>query len=167
MTRPKSTPVDPGLIARIGAGLRYAATGQVPGGWFGPGTPLVPMAEPVPVGRQFDYPVGWNLRIRPRQDEALDFGDLRALAERWDLLRLVIETRKDQFAALDWVVRPRVARRIEQLVSRVVDRGHALQDLLIGGLRCNRGPSVVAQHPLDRRAIDYFQRPELPGPVAP
>ena len=75
--------------------------------WFGPGTAPPVTARPVPIGRQFDYPVGWNLRIEPRQDEAIGFAELRALADSWDLLRLVIETRKDQLEALEWRIKPR------------------------------------------------------------
>ncbi len=98
------------LGARLAAGLRYVATGKAPDGWFGPGQPLSVVAEPVPVGRQFDFPVGWNLRTQPRQDEAVSFEQLRGLAESWDLLRLVIETRKDQMAGLVWSIKPRRPR---------------------------------------------------------
>jgi hypothetical protein len=58
-------------------------------------------------GRAFDYQPGWNLHTRPRQDEAITFDMLRQLADSYDLLRLVIETRKDQIAKLDWTVQPR------------------------------------------------------------
>jgi hypothetical protein len=99
----------PGLMTRVVSGLRYAVTGAAPADWFGPAVPLPPAAQAV-AGRQFDYPVGFNLRIAPREDEAIGFGELRALAERWDLLRLVIETRKDQIESLDWTIQPRRAR---------------------------------------------------------
>src|SRR3954454_19491645 len=55
----------------------------------------------------FDYQPGWNLHMRPRQDEQVTFETLRALADSYDLLRLVIETRKDQIAKLSWSVQPR------------------------------------------------------------
>ena len=37
----------------------------------------------------------------------ITFLDLRALAETYDLLRLVIETRKDQIERMGWSLRPR------------------------------------------------------------
>lgn len=75
--------------------------------WFGPSAPLAPEAPPETAGRQFDYPVGFNLRLSPRQDEGTSFAELRGLADAYDLVRLVIETRKDQMEALDWQIRPR------------------------------------------------------------
>jgi hypothetical protein len=98
---------QPGLLTRVAQGLSYAATGKAPPAWFGPLTPMVPIAEPVPIGRQFDYPAGYNLRIRPREDERVGFEELRGLADAWDVLRLVIETRKDQLERQAWTVRPR------------------------------------------------------------
>jgi hypothetical protein len=45
----------------------------------------------------------------PRSDNILSFGELRTLADALPLLRTVIETRKDQIAALNWTIRPRVS----------------------------------------------------------
>ncbi|MFZ0929675.1 MAG: hypothetical protein WAN11_13805 [Syntrophobacteraceae bacterium] len=76
--------------------------------WFGPLQPIEPavrpeMAEILGVlGRRYDYPVGYNLRIIPRQEEPFSFEHLRALASSLDTLKLVIETRKDEYAALKW-----------------------------------------------------------------
>jgi len=92
-------PAPAGLLTRVVGGLRQA--------WFGPSQPLAPEAPPDTAGRQFDYPVGFNLRLQPRQDEGTSFADLRGLADAYDLVRLVIETRKDQIEALDWQIRPR------------------------------------------------------------
>ena len=102
----KATPLEPGLIARVAQGLRYIVSSVTPETFFGPDQPLPPLAQGS-AGRQFDYPVGYYLRTRPREDEALGFRDLRALADAYDLLRLVIETRKDQVARLRWTIRPR------------------------------------------------------------
>jgi len=92
-------PAPAGLLTRVVGGLRQA--------WFGPSQPLAPEAPPDTAGRQFDYPVGYNLRLKPRQDEGTSFAALRGLADAYDLVRLVIETRKDQIEALDWQIRPR------------------------------------------------------------
>ncbi|HEV2672990.1 MAG TPA: hypothetical protein VGV37_00515, partial [Aliidongia sp.] len=116
-------PSEAGLFARVVGGLRYAVTGTAPA-WFGPSQPLRPEAPAETAGRQFDYPVGYNLRLQPRQDEGTGFAELRGLADAYDLVRLVIETRKDQIEALDWTVRPRRGGSSDD------PRISAIQDLL-------------------------------------
>ena len=59
------TPIEPGMIARLVAGVRYGITGSKPD-WFGPGEPIAPMAQEQTAGRQFDYPVAYNTRYTPR-----------------------------------------------------------------------------------------------------
>ena len=98
--------VPAGVIQRIAAGLRFAVTGVGPENWFGPWQPLAPQAQREVEGRALDYPVGYNLRIRPREGEAYAFDTLRALGDGYDLLRLVIETRKDQVESYEWEVVP-------------------------------------------------------------
>ena len=71
------------------------------GVWFSPGQPLKPVAQDA--SRQFDYPFAYNLRIQPREGEEVTFEQLRALAD-YDILRLILETRKDQIAAFDWEI---------------------------------------------------------------
>ena len=95
-----------GFIARLARGLGYAVSGDAPS-WFGPQAPLPPVAPPEVAGRQFDYPFGFNLAVTPRSGEATGFAELRGLADAHDLLRAVIETRKDQMARLTWRIRPR------------------------------------------------------------
>ncbi|MHB8668929.1 MAG: phage portal protein, partial [Burkholderiales bacterium] len=94
-------PVPQSLIARVMSGVRYMVTGEQPD-WFGPMEPIQPVAQEAAEGRQFDYPVGYNLRIEPRSDEGVSFYQMRTLADSYDLLRLVIETRKDEIVKLDW-----------------------------------------------------------------
>lgn len=75
--------------------------------WFGPSTPLAPIAPPEVAGRQWDYPTAFNLNQQPRGYEPVSFATLRALADNCDLLRLVIERRKDQLCGQSWSIRPR------------------------------------------------------------
>jgi len=103
----KQTDISPGVIARVVQGARYVITGAKPAAWFGPLQPLQPMAPSSVEGRRFDYPVGYNLDQGPRSYEPVSFGDLRALADNCDILRSVIETRKDQMESMDWIIRPR------------------------------------------------------------
>lgn len=53
-------------------------------------------------GRTWDYQSGINQLYTPRANSPVSFYDLRALAQNYDLLASVIETRKDQMCALDW-----------------------------------------------------------------
>ncbi len=80
--------------------------GRFGGGWqvFGPGAPIAP-AIPAPV-RAWDFPVGINSVTPPRAYEPFSFAQLRAFANV-ELVRLAIETRKDQIERLDWRITPR------------------------------------------------------------
>lgn len=102
-----------GLAQRVTQAARYVISGVTPQSWFGPMQPLAPMApqdEAAGVrGRRFDYSTGINLNYIPRSTEGIKFDDLRQLSYNCDVLRAVIEARKDQMAALDWIIRPRQA----------------------------------------------------------
>ncbi len=74
--------------------------------WFGPLQPLAPFAPDSIAGRQRDYQIGENMVIRTRETGRPSFALLRAFAENCDILRLVIETRKDQVEALEWEIVP-------------------------------------------------------------
>jgi hypothetical protein len=91
--------------------VSYGAFGGIARGtgadWFGPLDPLKPIAPPDVAGRRFDFPPGYNLVTQPRAYEPIGFHELRAFADAYDLLRLVIETRKDQMERLCWRIRPR------------------------------------------------------------
>lgn len=75
--------------------------------WFGPLNPMSPIAPPAVKGRVLDYTSGYNLNSRPRANETITFQTLRNFADSYDLLRLLIETRKDQMSRLQWNIVPR------------------------------------------------------------
>ena len=75
---------------------------------FSPGKPPVP-ANPQPV-RRLDFPSGVNLQWTPRGYETFGFPALRAFANV-ELVRMAIETRKDQIERLDWRVRTKIGRK--------------------------------------------------------
>ncbi len=80
--------------------------------FFGPGQPLTPVvADRTEVeGRATDYPFALNQNYRPRSSEPISFEILRRMADPttgYDLMRLAIETRKDQMAKLEWSILPR------------------------------------------------------------
>ncbi|MBV8061465.1 MAG: phage portal protein [Alphaproteobacteria bacterium] len=113
-------PIEAGIISRIagavkGALAAFSGSGEISenqydSGIFGPNRPLDVMVpkqdEAQIVGRRFDYQVGTNRVITPRSDEGVSFSQLRFLADSCDVLRLVIETRKDQMAKLKWAITP-------------------------------------------------------------
>jgi hypothetical protein len=112
-------PIGPNVFARLTAAARYTITGVTPDGWFGPQQPLAPQAPAEVKGRQFDYAFGANLNYVPRSDAGLSFADLRALADSLPLLRSVIETRKDQVAAQNFTIRPRLRASVPDADARI------------------------------------------------
>jgi hypothetical protein len=103
------TPISPDLMNVKIIGGKFVSDSASPeeqsaGSFFGPMESLKPIAPPAAAGRAFDYPVGVNMLIRPRQQDGrgIDFDQLRALAENLGILRLLIETRKDQMAKMNF-----------------------------------------------------------------
>jgi len=86
------------------ADMAWTVTFDPRNGVFGPGRPLTP-PQPEPP-RVIDFRVGTNTFITPRGDEGFGFPALRAFANV-ELVRLAIETRKDQMERLDWRIKPR------------------------------------------------------------
>ncbi len=112
----------PTLLARLGAAARLVLTGGMPDGWFGPQEPLAPLAPAEVEGRRWDYPTAINLVSKPRGEpgeDGITFEQLRALSRGYDLLRLVIETRKDQLARLDWAIQARDPAQRKATDSRI------------------------------------------------
>lgn len=94
------TPINTDMIARVANMTRQET------GWFSPLKPVTPVVpkeqQDSVIGRMFDYPTGYNVRMQPRAGENIGFAEMVALADAYDMLRLVIETRKDQLGGLKW-----------------------------------------------------------------
>lgn len=100
-------PKIPGPFARAAQAVAYVIAGVRPDTWFGPLQPLAPMAPAEVKGRAYDYVFGYNLQYTPRATEDVKFSELKRAARKADLLRLLIETRKDRMAVLDFEIRPK------------------------------------------------------------
>ena len=90
---------DGNLFQRLTGGIK----GFVNGFWT-PGTPLPTVPPPNTPPRQYDYPITTNIDIEPRAGVPIKFGELIALANQWDILRTIIERRKDQLAKMPWSI---------------------------------------------------------------
>jgi hypothetical protein len=97
-------PIAPGVVARVSGALRAAWEAGM-NAWFSALPPLPQVAPPNTPVRRFDFPIGQNINYIPRSGETTTFAQLRALADNYDLLRTVIETRKDQLAKVPWTIR--------------------------------------------------------------
>ena len=188
-----ATPVEPSLVARLTGAVQYAVTGKLPV-WMSPQEPMVPVVQGPEsasvLGRRFDFPIGYNQRVTPRQEEAVSFTQMRGLADGYDLMRLVIETRKDQMEKLKWSIKPKDEKatpdsRCAQVHDflQLPDKEHGwgtwlrmiLEDLFVIDaptiyIRKTRGGQLYALEPLDgstvKRVIDEFGRtPMLPAPA--
>ena len=94
----------PGLVARAKSAARYVITGVKPDTWNSPLQPLIPIQGQGATGRKFNFKAGYNLNNEPRADSPITFWELRALAQNCDIVRLAIETRKDQVEAIEWAI---------------------------------------------------------------
>lgn len=172
----------PSAVARVAAAFRGAYNG-----WFGPGPSLPPQAPEDVAGRQLDYPVATNLNYQPKYAEGANFGTLRTLAYSWDLLRLVIETRKDEICKLEWNIGYKDEKKKSDARTQMVqdffampDKEHTweewlrmlLEDLLVIDAPClyprpTLSNGLYALEPVDgstiKRIIDDWGRtPQLP-----
>lgn len=183
----QGTEVDVSFLSRLVRGVRYVVSGT--DAWFGPREPIKPMAQEAQ-GRQLDYQVGYNLQIRPRANESVTFEQMIALADGYDLLRLIIETRKDQLMKFEFQIKPidqdkaQDDRCVEiQQFLRFPDRHHnwqtwlraLVEDMLVIDAaviypRMTRGGGVYSLDLLDgatiKRVINSDGRtPDSPAPA--
>jgi len=156
------------------------------GGLFSPGLPPIP-PNPQPV-RAFDFPAGLNLQYTPRAYEPFGFPALRSFANV-ELVRLAIETRKDQIDRLDWRVKKIGAKSADLSDPQIKEAmrflrkpdGHThfaswmrmlIEDLLVLDapaieLRRNRGGKLIAIDVVDGASIKVLVDHNGRRPVAP
>lgn len=161
--------------------------------WFGPLDPMRATAPPEVAGRQWDFQAGYNLATVPRSYEPVSFATLRALADAYDVLRTVIETRKDQVARMNWTIRARASKAGAAPDPRIAastkflhrpDGLHCwadwirilLEDLFVIDapalyMQRTRAGRLIALHPLDGSTIkpvidDWGRTPRDPAAAA-
>jgi hypothetical protein len=143
-----------------------------PDGWFPSGRPLSPVAPPgTTTGRRWDYPSFINFNYTPRGEQGVPIGfeTLRRMAEPaeggLDLLRLAIETRKDQMAAQRWKIRGvekndnggQAARDVEAWLSKP-DGVHTFRQWM---------RSIVEDHLVIDAPAVYLRTAQIDGEVRP
>jgi len=187
MSEPIKTPISEAMLQTVIRGGQFVDPQQE---WFGPQRPIEPSAPPEVAGRQFDYPSGYNINIRPRVNEPITFEQLRALADNLDILRLVIETRKDLVCKMRWEIKPKDKQRDKDARCEAVeaflaipDQEHTwaewlrmlLEDLFVIDAptiypRMTKGGKLYALEPVDGatvvRKIDEGGRTPIPPDVA-
>ncbi len=111
-----ATAVPQSMIARVLSGIKYAFTGTAD--FFPPMEPIAPVVQdPEAAGvtdRAWDYTVGINLQLIPRQEEVSSFEALRRIVQNLDIMGLVIETCKDEMTGMDWEIRAREGQNVSK-----------------------------------------------------
>ena len=129
MSEGKKTFFSADIVGAVANGMLDVIRGVTQSSWFGPGQPLPPVAPKGTEARNLDYQYGNNLFYKPKQEDyGVSFDQLRALADNYDILRLVIETRKDQVASMPWSFRPRQ----NQGESKQQHRKRTISDARVG-----------------------------------
>lgn len=156
-----------GIAARVAQAAQFVITGITPSTWMGPSQPLAPMAPEDVKGRQFDYPVGANLRYIPRSGELVGFPKLRALAENCNTLRIVIERQKDLIEAFEWSIKPREeqpGRRPAESKSRgAIDEITAFLQTPDNALEWGQWLRAVLEDLFVIDAVTLYRRPTRDG----
>lgn len=183
ITLPKS------LVARVAAGIR-TMLGDT--SWMGPMDPPAQFAPADAAGRLWDYPIGYNLNPSPRGGEGVSFAMMRNLADNYDLLRVIIEGRKDQLAKFNWSIRPKDQEKkakederckLAEEFFQSPDKLHTwddwlrmlLEDMLVIDaptvyIRKTNGGELYALEPMDGATIGVLidsmgRRPVAPAPA--
>src|SRR5271155_3515856 len=89
-------PISRGVFERFTNGVNSQITSIDPMAWMSPAQPIARVAPRGTQARIWDYRFGQNIDYTPKAFEGYCYDVLRDLADGYDLLRMVIETRKDQ-----------------------------------------------------------------------
>lgn len=181
----------PGFFKRAAQSARYTISGIKPQTWMSPLQPLQPF-DPIVSGRSWDFSVGRNLFYNPRGEAPYGFAELRAVAANSELIRLAIETRKDQFDSLKWKIQSRDGKSDAENSDRISkitqffecpDKIHdwntwlriILEELLVIDAVCllrtpNRGGGIYSIELIDGSTIfplidETGRRPMPPNPA--
>lgn len=94
------------------------------GKWFGPGSPLKPVAPPTVEGRALDYPVSINTFFTPKQDfrQGVSYADLRELSLT-GYIPLIIESVKDRICSIEWEI---VDKTCNKALTPIVEKATEL-----------------------------------------
>ena len=117
--------LDRPFFQRVGMAMKSARTiisGIDPSTQYSPLQPLQPF-NPQIIGRQYDFPVGYNINYIPRgyQTGLTPFAELRNLARNCEILRLGIETCIDQICTFDWQFAPKEDSSIKPDDPRIAE----------------------------------------------
>ncbi len=124
-----------GLKNWLGITILGADAGRV---LFPPQQPLQPIAQgpdQFGVGRPWDYPVGYNTRVRPRDGQPISFATLKNLAVGYDVLAIMIGRVKDKIVSQRWNIGMKAekakpdarAAEVERFLE-MPDREHSFDD---------------------------------------
>lgn len=89
--------------------------------WLGPQQPVTPIvSEGASDFRTWDYPPGYNVNFQPRKYLPYTAQQLQWLADSFDLLREVIENRKNEVVKLEWDIVGRDGEDTDEVASKAI-----------------------------------------------
>ncbi len=149
-------------LAEEATRIRDATSAMQP---LGPGVPIEPLEPRGTEPRRWLYPPGTNISLAPRALPGLaPFQQLRNLAASYDILRICIETRKQQLRGLKWdvVVRdPNLSRGSD--FSADVDRAVAFFSHPDGRMSFSAWLNAALEDALVIDALSIYKRRDRRG----
>lgn len=91
--------------------------------WFSPSQPLKPAQIGEMEARSYDYDMAQNINFTPRNGEMITYDQLKVFADMCDIVRIIIEKRKDQVSRFKYrfVVKDDVAKVQNKETKRVAE----------------------------------------------